>query len=397
MSTPRISGRMYGNPDLPPLVLGPSLGTTADSLWRPVIDLVWGEFSIFAFDLPGHGLSDPAAGSFTMAELADSVLDAVRSSPIGERRFRYAGVSIGGAIGLQLLLDHPDRLRPMPVLLCTGAKIGEPEDWQQRADEVRRSGSASWLDRSLQRWFAPGFASSRPGRATALGRALSDADDESYAKLCEVLAVFDVRDRLAEIELPLIAVSGDHDVAAPPAVVEQLATGVRQGVHIRLDDVGHLAPVEAPDLVARILAGGPPADRFERGLATRRAVLGDDHVDRAEHGVTTFTADFQKLITDYAWDGIWNRPGLDRRARSMITITALVALGHHDELAMHVKAARRNGLSADEISEVLLQSAIYCGVPAANTAYKIAGRALAEFDLIAGAQERDQEEQTSTP
>lgn len=114
------------------------------------------------------------------------------------------------------------------------------------------------------------------------------------------------------------------------------------------------------------------------GMDVRRAVLGDDHVDRAVAATTEFTADFQDLITRYAWGEIWTRPGLDRRSRSMITLTAMVARGHHDELAMHVRAARRNGLSVDEIKEVLLQSAIYCGVPDANTAFRIAGAVLAQ-------------------
>jgi 3-oxoadipate enol-lactonase/4-carboxymuconolactone decarboxylase len=114
------------------------------------------------------------------------------------------------------------------------------------------------------------------------------------------------------------------------------------------------------------------------GIQVRRAVLGDDHVDRAVAATTGFTADFQDLITRYAWGEIWTRPGLDRRSRSMITLTAMIARGHHDELAMHVRAARRNGMSVDEIKEVLLQSAIYCGVPDANTAFRIAGAVLAE-------------------
>ncbi|MEN4474395.1 4-carboxymuconolactone decarboxylase [Mycolicibacterium cosmeticum] len=112
------------------------------------------------------------------------------------------------------------------------------------------------------------------------------------------------------------------------------------------------------------------------GTAVRRAVLGDAHVDRADANTTDFTRDFQELITEYAWGGIWTRPGLDRRSRSMITLTALVARGHHHELAMHVRAARTNGLTVDEIKEVLLQSAIYCGVPDANTAFRIAQAAL---------------------
>jgi 3-oxoadipate enol-lactonase/4-carboxymuconolactone decarboxylase len=119
-------------------------------------------------------------------------------------------------------------------------------------------------------------------------------------------------------------------------------------------------------------------ETYAAGIQVRRAVLGDDHVARAVAATTEFTADFQDLITRYAWGEIWTRPGLDRRSRSMITLTAMVARGHHAELAMHVRAARRNGLTVDEIKEVLLQTAIYCGVPDANTAFRIAGEVLAE-------------------
>jgi 4-carboxymuconolactone decarboxylase len=114
----------------------------------------------------------------------------------------------------------------------------------------------------------------------------------------------------------------------------------------------------------------------ERGMRIRREVLGDAHVDAAIERTSEFTADFQDLINRYAWGEIWARPGLDRRMRSAITLTALVALGRFDELAMHVRAAQRNGLSDDEIKEVLLQSAVYCGVPAANAAFAIAQQVL---------------------
>jgi 4-carboxymuconolactone decarboxylase len=122
------------------------------------------------------------------------------------------------------------------------------------------------------------------------------------------------------------------------------------------------------------------AAAYDRGMRVRREVLGDDHVDAAIERTTGFTADFQDLITRYAWGEIWARPGLDRTTRSCITLTALVALGRMEELEMHVRAAVRNGLTADEIKEVLLQSAIYCGVPAANAAFAVAQRALAEHD-----------------
>jgi 4-carboxymuconolactone decarboxylase len=117
---------------------------------------------------------------------------------------------------------------------------------------------------------------------------------------------------------------------------------------------------------------------LERGLEVRREVLGDAHVDAAIARTTPFTQDFQELITRYAWGAIWGRPGLDRRTRSCITLAMLVALGREEELAMHVRAARRNGVTAEEIQEVLLQCAIYCGVPAANGAFAIAQRVLDE-------------------
>ena len=117
-------------------------------------------------------------------------------------------------------------------------------------------------------------------------------------------------------------------------------------------------------------------EAHERGMKVRREVLGDDHVDRAIEHTSDFTAAFQDLITRYAWGEIWTRPGLDRRMRSAITMTALIGVGRFDELGMHVRAALRNGLSVDEIKEVLLQSAIYCGVPAANSAFAVAQQVL---------------------
>ena len=117
---------------------------------------------------------------------------------------------------------------------------------------------------------------------------------------------------------------------------------------------------------------------YDRGMRIRREVLGDEYVDAAIERTTEFTADFQDFITRYAWGEIWARPGLDRRTRSCITLTALVAMGRLDELETHVRAAVRNGLTPEEIGEVFLQSAVYCGVPAANSAFAVASRVLSE-------------------
>lgn len=116
----------------------------------------------------------------------------------------------------------------------------------------------------------------------------------------------------------------------------------------------------------------------ERGMEVRREILGDEYVDAAIERTTEFTADFQDLITRYAWGEIWTRPALDRRTRSCVTLTALMARGHLDELGLHVRAALRNGLTEEEIKEVLLQGAIYCGVPAANAAFAVAQRVLTD-------------------
>ena len=121
-------------------------------------------------------------------------------------------------------------------------------------------------------------------------------------------------------------------------------------------------------------------ERARQGMAVRRAVLGDAHVDRAEQNKSEFTEPFQDFITRYAWGDIWSRPGLGRKERSIITLTVLAALRHESELAMHVKAALRNGLSREQISEVLLQTGVYAGVPAANRAFAIADRAIREWD-----------------
>ena len=119
-------------------------------------------------------------------------------------------------------------------------------------------------------------------------------------------------------------------------------------------------------------------EAHERGMKVRREVLGDEHVDRSIERATPVTADFQDFITRYAWGEIWSRPGLDRKTRSCITMTALVAIGRFDELALHIRGARRNGITPDEIAEVLLQTAVYCGVPAANSAFHVLQRVLDE-------------------
>jgi 3-oxoadipate enol-lactonase / 4-carboxymuconolactone decarboxylase len=388
MSVPKITGVQLSNPSAGPLLLlGNSIGTSGTALWSATAGFLGERFHVVGWDLPGHGRNtDPVSDGFSMAELAAGVMafaDRVltdRGEPAG--RLYYAGDSLGGVVGLQALLDAPDRI-VAAVLLCTGAKIGDAAGWWERAARVRASGTTVLVNQSVERWFASGFLEREPQVASQLLDSLRAADAEAYALACEALADFDVRSRLGEIAVPVLAVAGAEDFATPADMLAEIAHGVQRGALQVLDGVAHLAPAEAPQEVAKLImkhfdAENPGADRYAAGMQVRREVLGDDHVDRATAATTDFTRDFQQLITEYAWGTIWTRPGLDRRSRSMITLTALVARGHHEELAMHVRAARRNGLSVDEIKEVLLQTAIYCGVPDANTAFRIAQAALAD-------------------
>lgn len=395
MTVPQITAvHLGGSPTLPLLVLGPSLGTSARTLWSSAARYLSDRFEVIAWDLPGHGSNSAVADPFSMSELSAGVLamidDVLSSRAADDDSFVYAGDSVGGAVGLHLLLAAPERI-DAAVLLCTGATIGEAEAWHERAATVRASGTPAVLQGSAARWFAPGFLERDAETGAALLHALQDTDREGYAQVCEALAHHDVRDRLAHIGTPVLAVAGREDLPTPIDSLRTIADGVQDGRLVVLDDVAHLAPAEAPAEVARLIrahaaAVGPApesptvASVREAGMTVRREVLGDAHVDRATAAATDLTAEFQDFITQYAWGTIWTRPGLDRRSRSLITLTALVARGHHEELAMHLRAARTNGLTKDEIKELLLQTAIYCGVPDANTAFRIAQDVLAEID-----------------
>jgi 3-oxoadipate enol-lactonase/4-carboxymuconolactone decarboxylase len=253
------------------------------------------------------------------------------------------------------------------------------------------------VSESADRWFAQGFLDREADRGAALLHALHVADDRGYILACEALADFDVRDRLGEISQPLLAIAGALDSVTPVDMLAELADGVQHGQVVMVGGASHLAPAEKPEYVAhlmrkhflgegpdRVLPGTPPdaadSGSLEAGLAVRRDVLGDEHVDGSLANATELTREFQDFLTSYAWGAVWTRPGLDRRSRSMVTLATLVARGHDEELALHLRGARRNGLSWDEIREVLLQTAVYCGVPAANRAFRIAQQVRADED-----------------
>lgn len=364
-----------GRTDAPALFLGPSLGTSL-RLWEAQVPALARGHRVVRYDLPGHGASeasllrDPSVAGLgrLVLELADF---------LGIERFAYAGVSLGGAVGAWLAVHHPERVESL-ALVCTSARFGEPGPWRERAARVRAEG-VEWLASSAaSRWFTPGFKTTTAAQALIADQRATDPD--GYAACCTALADYDLGGHLERITAPTLVIAGRQDTATPPAHARRLADGINRSTLLEIDGAAHLAPVEQPQRLLSALTDHLDATTTRDGMAVRRAVLGEAHVARAVAATNAFTAPFQDLITRYAWGEIWTRPGLDRRTRSCITLTALIAHGHHEELAMHVRAARTNGLSPAEIQEVLLQSAIYCGVPAANAAFAIADRVLAELE-----------------
>ncbi|MFK4762420.1 alpha/beta fold hydrolase [Microbacterium sp. ZW T5_45] len=235
----------------PVLVLGPSLGTST-ILWEQVAPTLAATHRVIAWDLPGHGAAAPAAEAFTVADLADRLAATLHEHGID--RIRYAGVSLGGAVGLELLLRHPSLVERSSIL-CSGAAIGEPESWRARAAQVRAQSTSSLIIGSAQRWFAPGSIAAHPDLTGRLLHVLQNADDESYALCCEALAGYDVRGRLGEITAPVLAVWGAHDQVTPEASAREIADGVRDGRAAGIADASHLAPVDDPAAVAAVLTG----------------------------------------------------------------------------------------------------------------------------------------------
>lgn len=419
--------RMDGPEDAPVLVLGPSLGTTWHMWDRQVPELAR-HWRVVRFDLPGHG-GAPAHAATGIPELAQRLLATLDA--LGVQRFGYAGCSISAAVGAELALRRPDRIASLAVVAAS-PRFGTADEFRQRGVIVRANGLDPMARAAPERWFTPGFAAAQPAIVEWAVQMVRTTDPGCYIAACEALAAFDIRAELGRIAVPTLVLVGAEDQVTGPAEARTLVAGIPDARLALVPGASHLAPVEQPAAVTDLLlrhfstawynpndtstgltvlpesrfapslsatvgpvaeiapAEQPPqvamghADPYEAGMRVRRQVLGDAHVDRVLAASDDFDADFQELITRYAWGEVWTREGLDRRTRSCVTLTALVAGGHLDELAFHTRAALRNGLTPAEIKEVLIQTAVYCGVPAANSAFRVA-RAVIQEETAPGA------------
>ena len=422
MTPPKtLQYRMDGPEDAPVLILGPSLGTTWH-MWDRQIPELARQWRVLRFDLPGHG-GAPAHPATSVPELAERLLATLDG--IGVQRFGYAGCSIAGAIGAELALRRPDRIASL-ALVAASPRFGTADEFRQRGVIVRANGLDPMARTAPERWFTPGFAAAQPAIVEWAVQMVRTTDPGCYIAACEALAAFDIRAELGRIGVPTLVLVGAEDQVTGPAEARTLVAGIPDARLALVPAASNLAPVEQPAAVTDLLVhhfstawynpsdtstgltvmpdrmAAPPlsatvgpvaeiapaeqpqavangrADPYETGMRVRREILGDAHVDRAMAAADGFGGDFQELITRYVWGEVWTREGLDRRTRSAVTLTALVAGGHLEELAFHTRAALRNGLTPAEIREVLIQAAIYCGVPAANTAFRVAGAVIQE-------------------
>ncbi|MGV9983414.1 bifunctional 3-oxoadipate enol-lactonase/4-carboxymuconolactone decarboxylase PcaDC [Streptomyces olivaceus] len=431
--------RFDGPEHLPVLILGPSLGTTWHMWDRQVPELTQ-QWRVFRYDLPGHG-GAPARPAGSVAELITrllATLDGLGVQRFGYAGCAFGGaVGIELALrhperlaSLALIAASPrfgtaDEFRQRGVIVRTNGldpiARSSPERWFTGGYAAAQPAITEWAVQMV-RTTDPGCYISACEALAAfdvrgeLGRVgvptlvLVGSDDqvtgpaEARTLVAGIpdarLAVVPGASHLVPVEQPAAvtdllvrhfttAWQGPHDInatgqipvpaahpAAPPA--PDPVAGVPAAVQPAMAPPPQAAPIAeiAPAAVPPQPQGRP--DPYDTGLKVRREVLGDAHVDQALAQADAFSEDFQDLLTRYAWGEVWNRPGLDRRSRSCVTLTALVAGGHPDELAPHLRAALRNGLTPGEIKEVLLQAAVYCGMPAANRAFKVAQQVVRE-------------------
>jgi 3-oxoadipate enol-lactonase/4-carboxymuconolactone decarboxylase len=376
-----------GPADAPPLLLIHPIGGDLQ-IWQPLMPQLRLHFRVIRYDQRGHGRSPSPPGPYTIEALAGDALALLDRLKIA--RAHVCGTSLGGMIGMWLAVHARSRVDRL-ALLCTAAQLGTPEGWRERAAQARVQGIRSLAHVAVERWFTPGFAAREPGRVQAMVRMISETSDEGYAGCCEAIAEWDIRGELSQIAAPTWIAAGADDPATPPAFAYLMGASIPNARVDVIPTAAHLALAERPSLVGRLLldhlkpgaAAGPSPDpeRARLGEIVRRAVLGDAHVDRSHANKTAFTAPFQDFITRYAWGEIWSRPGLSRAERSLVTLSILAALQHEDELAMHIRAALRNGLEVEQIQEVLLQVGLYAGVPTANRAFAVAQSTLEELDV----------------
>jgi 3-oxoadipate enol-lactonase/4-carboxymuconolactone decarboxylase len=266
----------------------------------------------------------------------------------------------------------PARVKTV-MLVDTAMAIPPADSWTSRAATVRAEGIGVIADAVMARWVTPGFIEAP--EAAGLRAMLLRTPAEGYAAAAEAIAAADLSAGTSALTLPTLIVVGEQDAATPVTAAQALHAVIAGSALTIIEGGAHIPTVEKPAEITAALRNflSPPIeDYYEAGMTVRKQVLGEAHVARATEKITDLDRDFQAFITRTAWGGVWTRPGLDRRTRSLLTIAMMACLGHEEELKLHLRASKNTGATEAEIAEALMQVAVYGGVPAANAAFRIA-------------------------
>jgi len=381
----RLYWKREGEESRPPLVLLNSIGTDM-GLWDACMPHLLRDFQVLRLDTRGHGASDAPEGDYTLAELTEDVRAVIKA--VGFSRVSIAGVSLGGMMAMELALSHPEIVEAA-VLICTSAEM-DRKAWADRIAKVRAEGMGAIADLAMGRFLSPAFIKSAPAVAESLRLGLLSMNAAGYAGAGAAIRDMQLLDRLRKLAIPVLVVTGKRDVSTPYAGHGERLVATIPGAEAVSLDAAHLAALEAPAPLAAAIRHfliphrdvSQAADAlYEAGLVNRRRVLGDEWVDHSLTKRTPFNTDFQAMITRIAWQEIWGRPGLDDRTRRLLVIAITASLGRWEEFALHVRTGlSRGGFSQEDLKEVLMQTAIYGGVPAANTGFAEAMKIIEELE-----------------
>jgi 3-oxoadipate enol-lactonase/4-carboxymuconolactone decarboxylase len=367
----RMFYRLEGTAGRPVLVLSHSIGTD-HAMWEPQMADLLRYFQVLRYDTRGHGASDAPPGEYSIELLGRDALGLLDA--LGIAQFAFCGLSLGGAVGQWVATSSPDRVTQI-VLANTSPQFGPPSNWNTRMGTVLKSGMSAIVEMAMQRFFSAETLAQKNPYAESIRRQLLGTDPIGYAGCCAALRDVDLTSLLGEIKVPTLVIVGDRDVSTPwTGHGEILAREISGAKAVHLP-TAHLSNLEKPrSFTAAVLEFLlPQADNpLQAGFEVRRAVLGDAHVDKSIAATTDLTREFQELITRYAWGTIWTRPALDPRTRRLLVLAITAALGRWEEFTLHLRAGLAHELELCDLKEVLLQTAIYAGVPAANTGFHIA-------------------------
>jgi 3-oxoadipate enol-lactonase / 4-carboxymuconolactone decarboxylase len=376
----RLFYRLEGSPANPVLVFSHSIGTD-HAMWAPQAADLLPHFRILRYDTRGHGASDSPPGEYSVETLSVDLLALADALTVD--RFAFCGLSMGGAIGQWIAINAPERLTSL-VLANTTPQFSPRSNWETRIQKVSQGGMASIADLALRRFFSPEALARPEPHVESIRSVLLGTNPVGYLGCCAALRDVDFRQQLASIRTPALIVSADRDVSTPWQGHNELLARDIHGAKVVHLPAAHLSNLERPRsftaaLVDFLIPKTTPESAFDAGLVVRRAMLGDTHVDRALANATDLYRDFQELITRYAWGSVWTRPLLDRRTRRLLVLATMAAAGRWEEFRMHLRAALERELEPCDLKELLLQTAIYAGVPAANTGFKIAAEVVDEL------------------